>query len=114
MRHNFYANNRYSTPVNGSGKGMCNKSALSDLSDYFNRKIESSRDKSRLYLESLIDHALACYKSDPVTQSEIIDKLSLYRVNAALANYYGDKESAAVLRRDFIRYLDQKINERGR
>lgn len=111
MRHNFYANNRYSAPVNGSGKGMFNKSSLSG---FFDRKIESSRDKSRLYLESLIDHALACFKSDPKIRSEIIEKLSMYQLNVALANYYGDTESAAVLRRNFIRYLDQKINERGR
>ena len=109
MRYTFFASNRNKNPSCGFSQKNFNRSYASG--GYSHSVTPAAQDKKTLILERKITTALKCYKDDKDTQSEIINKVSMYPVNVTIAQTYQDRDAEKKLYHELVKYLDQKITE---
>lgn len=111
MRHTFYANNRNSNGKRGFGAGSAVRSGCYRFSSGPGTKTKV-KDKGDLILEAKIKAALKANEAAPEVRSEILEELSMYRVNISIAREFHDKKSEKDLTKNYINYLNQKSNEK--
>lgn len=116
MRHMFYANNRNPIASRGSDKKadfFKNRNNSGKLFG-FSAQSKNSMNRSGDPIADKVSDLLQLYAQDEETRLEIIGKLSMYRANATIARQCNDPKSEKTLKKEFIKYLDQKFYERKR
>jgi hypothetical protein len=115
MRHTFYANNRNSIVSRGSEK-MFFSNNRNNSGKFFGSSTQSKSvtKRSGNPIADKVSDLLDLYAQDEEIKDEIIGKLSMYRANVTIARQFNNPKREKTLKKEFLNYLDQKLNERKR
>lgn len=110
MRHSFYAPDRNTKNAGrGSGGKHLDRGSRFGFSGSKASVVTKTKEKGFMIVEAKVKAALKANEDAPEVRSEILGKLSMYRVNISIAREFHDKKSEKDLTKKFINYLNQKI-----